>query len=93
MRANLRPILAAVMIKLILLPGIGLLIYRGFQLPAADYVPGLILLASPTATVTFVMSKEMQGDADFAVAAISASTLLSAFTFLFWLMVVVGSLH
>ena len=93
MRENLRPILAAVLIKLILLPGIGLLVYRGFQLPAADYVPGLILLASPTATVTFVMSKEMQGDADFAVAAISASTLLSAFTFLFWLMVVVGSLH
>ena len=93
MRANLRPILAAVLIKLIFLPGIGLLVYRGFQLPAADYVPGLILLASPTATVTFVMSKEMQGDADFAVAAISASTLLSAFTFLFWLMVVVGSLH
>ena len=93
MRENLRPILAAVLIKLILLPGIGLLVYRGFQLPAADYVPGLILLALPTATVTFVMSKEMQGDADFAVAAISASTLLSAFTFLFWLMVVVGSLH
>ncbi len=93
MRANLRPILAAVLIKLILLPGIGLLVYRGFQLPAADYVPGLILLASPTATVTFVMSKEMQGDADFAVAAISASTLFSAGTYLFWLMVASGSLR
>ena len=66
---------------------------QGFQLPAADHLQGLILLASPTATVTFVMSKEMQGDADFAVAAISASTLFSAGTYLFWLMVTSGSLR
>jgi predicted permease len=87
MRENLRAIMTAVLIKLVILPGIGLLLYQGFQLSAIDYVPGLILLASPTATVTFVMSREMQGDADFAVAAISASTLFSAATFLFWLLV------
>ena len=89
MRENLRAILTAVVIKLIILPGAGLLLYQCFHLSAAEGVPGLILLASPTATVTYVMSKEMQGDADFAVAAISASTLFSAVTFLFWLMVVV----
>jgi len=31
------------------------------------------------------MAKEMNGDADFAVAAISSSTLISAVTFSFWL--------
>ena len=93
MRENLRAILTAVLIKLIILPGTGLLLYQWSHLSAADYVPGLILLASPTATVTYVMSREMQGDADFAVAAISASTLFSAGTFLFWLMVVVVHLH
>jgi hypothetical protein len=35
------------------------------------YLPGLILLASPTATLTYVMAKEMNGDEDFAVAALS----------------------
>ena len=38
-----------------------------------------------TATVTYVMAKEMNGDTDFAVAAISASTLMSAVTFTVWL--------
>ncbi len=93
MRENLRTILTSVFIKLIILPATGLLLYEWFQLTATDYVPGLILLASPTATVTYVMSREMQGDADFAVAAISASTLFSAGTFLFWLMVVVDNLR
>jgi len=32
-----------------------------------------------------VLGREMQGDSDFAVAAISMSTLLSGLTFLFWL--------
>jgi predicted permease len=31
------------------------------------------------------MAREMQGDSDLAVAAISVSTLLSALTFAFWL--------
>jgi len=31
------------------------------------------------------MAKEMKGDADFAVAAISTSTILSALTFSVWL--------
>jgi hypothetical protein len=48
-------------------------------------MPGLILLASPTATITYVMAKEMNGDADFAVAALSISTILSAMTFSLWL--------
>jgi predicted permease len=43
------------------------------------------LLASPTATVTYVMAKEMKGDSEFAVAAISLHTLLSAITFSIWL--------
>ncbi len=87
MRRHLGRVLGSVAIKLMVLPGIGLLLYHGFQLPPADYLPGLILLASPTATITYVMAREMRGDADFAVAAISASTLVSAATFSLWLMV------
>jgi hypothetical protein len=71
--------------KLILLPGLGLILYRLFGLSSQDYLPGLILLASPTATISYVMAKEINGDTNFAVAAISTSTILSSITFSVWL--------
>ena len=85
MRLNMMPVLSTGIIKLVLLPGFGFLLFRLSGLVPADYLPGLILLASPTATVTYVMAKEMNGDTDFAVAAISTSTLMSAVTFTMWL--------
>ena len=85
MRLNMFPVLSTSMIKLVLLPGLGFLLFNLSGIVPADYLPGLILLASPTATVTYVMAKEMNGDTDFAVAAISTSTLMSAVTFTVWL--------
>ena len=85
MRSRIASILSSGMLKLILLPALGVTLYRLLNLTLQDYLPGLIILASPTATVTFVMAKEMNGDADFAVAAISASTIFSAVTFSVWL--------
>ena len=87
-QSRLMTILSAGAMKLILLPGIGYLMYRICDVATAAYLPGLILLASPTATVTYVMAKEMKGDSELAVATISVSTLLSAVTFSFWLHVV-----
>jgi malate permease and related proteins len=71
--------------KLMLLPCVGFVLYGFYGISTNEYLPALILLASPTATITYIMSKEMDGDADFAVAAISSSTLISAVTFSFWL--------
>ncbi|MBT8357072.1 MAG: AEC family transporter [Deltaproteobacteria bacterium] len=85
MRLNMLLVLSTGMIKLVLLPGLGFLLFSLSGIVPADYLPGLILLASPTATVTYVMAKEMNGDTDFAVAAISTSTLMSAVTFTVWL--------
>lgn len=87
MRKHMRPVAGVVALKLLFLPAVGLLVYHVLGLKAGDYLPGLILLASPTATVTYVMAKEMGGDTDFAVAAISASTLFSAATITLWLAV------
>ncbi len=84
-RLQFKPVLFASGLKLLALPALGLVLYQLPSLPPSGYLPGLILLASPTATITFVMAREMNGDSDLAVAAISASTLLSAFTFTFWL--------
>jgi predicted permease len=73
------------MLKLIVLPAIGYLLYGWFGVAAQDYLPALILLAAPTATLTYVMATEMSGDVELAIAAISINTLLSAMTFTVWL--------
>lgn len=85
MRSRFASIFSVGILKLLLLPALGFALFRIFNLTPQDYLPGLIILASPTATVTFVMAKEMNGDADFAVAAISTSTVLSAVTLGVWL--------
>jgi len=85
MRQYLRPTMGTVVLKLVLLPAGGLLLFNLFHLGAKDYLPALILLCSPTATIAYVMAKEMHGEADFAVATISASTLFSSITFMIWL--------
>ncbi len=90
MRKYLRPTMGAVTMKLLALPALGLLLFHLFHLGPADYLPALILLASPTATVAYVMSREMRGDADFIVATISASTLFSSLFIMAWLTLVAG---
>jgi hypothetical protein len=61
-----------------------------FDIDLKDYLPALILLASPTATLTYVMAEEMKGDTDFAVASLSICTMLSAATFSIWLHITGG---
>ena len=88
MRQNLLSVLGAVVVKIIALPLLGLILFTIFKVTPADFLPGLILLATPTATVAYVMSKEMHGDEAFAVAAISTSTIFSAATYMIWLTMV-----
>lgn len=85
MKSSFAHVTLASLMKLMLLPGLGLMLYRISGMAPTLYVPGLILLASPSATISYVMAREMNGDADFAVAAISACTLLSSLTFSLWL--------
>jgi predicted permease len=72
-------------LKLILLPALGLTFFYFLGFERVEYLPALILLASPTATVSYVMASEMAGDASLATAAISITTLVSAVTFVLWL--------
>ncbi len=73
------------LIKLALLPAISKMFYTIWKIPPEIYAPGLILLAAPSATVSYVMAREMNGDAEFAVATISSSTLLSSISYICWL--------
>jgi predicted permease len=85
LRSRLIAVLGTCSLKLLMLPALGLVLFRVFGQKPDDYLPAIILLASPTATIAYVMAREMGADSDFAVAAISATTLLSALTFSFWL--------
>lgn len=75
----------AAVFKLVILPAVGLFFFKSLHMPSEHYLPALILLASPTATITYVLNSEMKGDPDSAAAAISLTTLLSAISFTIWL--------
>ncbi len=72
-------------LKLILLPGVALLFFVVAGVDEQNFIPALILLAAPTATLTYVMAREMGGHVDLAVAAVSLTTILSALSYALWL--------
>jgi predicted permease len=84
-RSRIGSVLSASIVKLIVLPGLGFVGFRFLGISPQDYLPGLLLLATPTATIAVVMAHEIGGDMDFAAATVSVSTLLSATTFSLWL--------
>ncbi len=90
MRARTGPVIGAGVLKLLVMPALGFGVFSWWGSPPEVYLPGLILLASPSATVVYVMAREMGGDGDLAVATISATTLFSAGTIAFWLHVAMG---
>ena len=83
--SRLKSVLTTGALKLLLMPAVGLILFRLFNVDSELVLPAIILLASPTATVTYVMAKEMHGDSEYAVVAISVNTLLSAVTYTIWL--------
>jgi len=68
-------------LKFVCLPLIGYGLMRLLGAPEAMVLPGLILLASPPATVTYVMATELGGDSRLAATSISVLTLASALTY------------
>ena len=84
-RANIHISFLAGFFKLLLLPAIGLVACLLLGVSREQLVPGVILLACPTATITYIMAGEMKGSTSLASSAISLNTLLSGLTFFFWL--------
>lgn len=85
LRPRLPQVIIASLMKTMVAPAIGFSLFTLLALSPTLYLPGLILLSAPTATVTYILSSQMGGDPDFAAAAISFSTLLSSVTYVFWL--------
>jgi predicted permease len=72
-------------LKVMVAPAIGFVLFKILWVQPEDYLPGLIILSSPSATLTYIMAKEIGGDPDFAVAAISICTIISGLTYGLWL--------
>lgn len=84
-RGHLSIALLCSIFKLFILPIFGLMLYRWLDLGGTSVLPSIILLASPTATVTYVMAGELGGDQGLASTTISVSTLISGISFTGWL--------
>jgi predicted permease len=84
-RSHLGSALAASLFKVLLMPAMGWVIYHSLGVGVAEFLPGLILLASPTASIAYVMAVEMGGCPELASASISIGTLASLITYVGWL--------
>ena len=78
-------VLISCFLKVMVAPAIGFILFKLLSVHPKDYLPGLIILSSPSATLTYIMAKEIGGDPDFAVAAISICTIISGLTYGLWL--------
>lgn len=71
-------------IKLMVLPSLSFLFCYLYSIPPRDALPGVILLATPAATTSFILANQLGGDTDLASGVITLSTLLSPLAFIFW---------
>ena len=71
-------------LKLLLLPGLGVMLLYNAGIHPFSIEVAAILLGVPTATVSVIMSSEMEGDVKFASTAVTLSTLLSLFSLCLW---------
>jgi predicted permease len=74
-------------LKLVVYPGLVWLGLRWLGFTGVELAVPVLILASPTAVVSYIMAREMDGDAQLAGAIVIGTTTLSALTFLGWLAV------
>ncbi len=72
-------------LKLLVMPLAGFLIFKALGLSPERAEPALILLASPSATISYIMAMEMGGRQELAAAAVTISTIASMVTYTFWI--------
>ena len=74
----------ACFLKLIFLPALTLLILSKIGIRGESLAMAVILFASPTAVISYIMTKEMKGDEDLASAIVMATTVVSPLTMTLW---------
>jgi len=86
-RKSLKLGLLACGIKLMLLPALGIVFLNAFHVPLRTGVTGVLLLATPVATLAYIMAEELGGDGELASNGVTLSTVLSLFTYTGWAIV------
>lgn len=85
-RMNLKMLIPAAVLKLIVEPSIAFFIGRYlFKIGAANISIIVILFAMPLAVAAYIMGKEYGSDSDFLSSSLIISTVSSAFTLTLWL--------
>ncbi|MCX8111086.1 MAG: AEC family transporter [Syntrophorhabdaceae bacterium] len=72
------------LLKLFVLPGISAIYFVFLKIGFRDITHVFILLATPTATTSYIMAYEIGGDPELASNAVTLSTILSPLAFIFW---------
>lgn len=83
-RKSLRLGLLVSGVKLLLLPSLGLVFLHVFRVPLRSGSAGILLLATPVATLAYIMAEEMGGDGELASNSVTLSTILALFTYMGW---------
>ncbi len=74
-----------VLMKLLLLPYLAVLYFKIVPTVADDRLPAVILLATPTATTSYILANQVGGDPELASSVVTLATLLSPVTYVLWL--------
>lgn len=89
LRKTFRPAIITTVLKMLALPGIALLFYTMCSPDTSRAVPATVLLATPTAITTYIMARELGGDAELASGCITLSTFVSPLVYWFWMMILI----
>ena len=81
MRSMVTEMVAIGTLKLLVLPLVGYVLLVVSKVPGPLVLPCVILLASPPATISYVMATELGGDPELAAATVSVLTLASALSY------------
>ncbi|HEU5359557.1 MAG TPA: AEC family transporter [Candidatus Deferrimicrobiaceae bacterium] len=84
-RSGFRLAALAAGMKILLLTGIAVAVYRWMGLSGEDLRIGAIMMGCPTAVITYVMASQLKGDPDLAGTIVVVSTAASAATITGWL--------
>lgn len=76
--------------KLLVLPYLSVLSCKAIGIPMTDGLTGVLLLATPVATTSYILAHQLGGDTDLASGAVTLSTLLSPVVFGLWVYVLKG---
>jgi len=73
--------------KLVFLPGLAIGLVKMLGLPLGYASTSIILLATPVATLAYIMAGQLGGDGELASNSVTLSTALSLFTYMGWAVV------